>query len=123
MARKTKITIGWLMAAVAVCAVALAVLRHPFEIVVVYAGPLAVSLLHVRRGGTGYIGGLVGGVITFWAIGIGRLVDTSLNFGLGSLGSMTSIRDFRMLTVAGPVFGNVVGFVVWLLTMARRGVK
>jgi hypothetical protein len=120
VARKRQLTIGWLMAAIAVCAVALTSLRYPLETVAVYAGPLALSLCDVRRGGSGYIGGLVGGLITFWAMGIILLMGTSLNYGLGALASMTTIRDFVILTVAGAAIGNVVGFVVWLLITAPK---
>jgi hypothetical protein len=119
VARKRRVTIAWLMAAVAVCAVALATLRDAVGIII-YAGPLAGFLWDVKRGGRGFMGSLVGGVMTFWSTGIVLLARTYYEGDPGSSRSVLTATNFLILTGVGATFGIVVGAIVSLLTKVPK---
>ena len=119
MVRRRRVTIGWLMATIAVWALVLATLRFEFGIFI-YAGPLAGFLWDVRRGGRGFTGGLVGGVIALWVTGLIILAIIWYRGNPGSLKAMLAGTNFLILTGVGATFCIVVGAVVWLLTKVPK---
>jgi hypothetical protein len=115
MARKIQATIGRLMAVIAVCAVALTVLRYAPQSVIC-AGPLAGSLWGLRRGEKGFIGGVIGGLLTGSALGV---VVTFFHYGRLSHAPV----DFVEATFFGAILGIGVGAIVWQAVMAVKVIR
>jgi hypothetical protein len=115
VASKRQITIARLMATVAVCAGVLTILRYAPE-AVVCAGPLIGSLWGIRKGEKGFIGGVMGGLVTGSGIG---LAVTWYHYRLGSRGPI----DFVDCTFFGAILGICVGAVVWLAVVAARVIR
>ena len=113
---KKSLTIARLMAVIAVCALVFAVLRYAPR-AVFYIGPLAGSIWGIYRGGRGLVGGLVGGVLTCWALELGAVAVACYHSGPGTLGSMVTIWKVLFVTTLGAALGIVVSIHVLLLTM------
>jgi hypothetical protein len=127
---KIQVSIARPMVVIAVCAFAFVVLRYASQLVVLvvfYAGPLAGCIWGTYRGGKGFagrlIGGLVGGVLTCWALGLGALAMTCDHSGPASLGPMLTTRSFLIATLIGAVLGLAVGYHVLLLTMVAVALR
>ncbi len=66
---RVRFSIRSLMTIIALCAAFLALgVRAPFIAIII--GPLIASVLDVRKGGNGLIGGTIGGVITWVGLGL-----------------------------------------------------
>ena len=120
-----RISIRSLMIVIAICAAFLAlVVRAPF--IAILIGPLIASVLEVRKGGNGLIGGMIGGVITW--VGLG-LIFLTLN---GTPASQPSngrrnrmvLIVFGVYTIGGAVIGLAEGiafyFIGYLVTLPKH---
>lgn len=103
------------MAVIAVCAVASATLRFEFGSFIL-AAPLAGFLWDVKSGGRGFIGGLIGGVLTLWIMGLGLLAITWYNGGARSWKSVPASWESLIVTGVGATFAVAVGVLIWLMS-------
>ncbi len=100
------------MAAIAVLAVVLAIARAEPGLIL-WAGPVAGSLLDRRAGRTGILGGVIGGMFTAWVVGVLLLVYEMYQGGYRSQMPTMRVPEFLFATLMGAFFGLLVGFIVW----------
>ena len=121
-----RISIRSLMIIIAICAAFLAlVVRAPF--IAILIGPLIASVLEVRKGGNGLIGGTIGGVITWVGLGLIFLTWEWYTHPVSRLtaeGTGWFLIVFGVYTIGGAVIGLAEGiafyFVRYLVTLPKH---
>jgi hypothetical protein len=124
---RVRISIRSLMIIIASCAAFLAlVVRAPF--IAILIGPLIASVLEVRNGGNGLIGGTIGGVITW--VGLGLIFLTWERYKQPAIRLTVTAEDiawlmiaFGVYTIGGAAIGLAEGiafyFVRYVLTLPK----
>lgn len=116
-----RFTVGRLMAGIAVCGVAFAVLRQAPSVAMVtwiLVIPFVGSLWDIRRGGKGLRGALAAGAITWGSFGLAGIVSAAFR----RPGTITNRHDLVytvsllcLQTIVGSVYGLVGGLAVCYL--------
>jgi hypothetical protein len=112
-----RFTVRRVMVAIAICGVALAVVRQA-PVVLILIGPLIGSLWDMSRGGKGLTGGLIGGAMTWGCLGLASLAALALQ----DSASINPPSDLAFLTLSlflqtagGAVVGLMLGVAAWFL--------
>jgi hypothetical protein len=121
-ARRSQFNIISFMAVVVACAFALAVERVVPGLIIVF-GALAGSVLNVRRNGVGYIGGMIGGVVTGWCYLFARSIEDLCQGDAPSFPLTQRLESLFPVTAIGAFLGLAVGAVVSLIAMVPTLVR
>ncbi len=116
------LTLRHLMAAIAVLAVVLAVMRQPFGLPVVWVGSMTTgAAIAYRRGRSGFLGGIAVGVAGTLGLGIYQRVTHQYIFDSSTgPGPMVTAIILATYVGAGAVQGTLASIPVWLIAGVHR---